>query len=168
MNFECLNCCDCCKNLLRREKGFLHSLSLFPDETHLFPSDHVFPQLGIGPYGGAKRILLYQLGLDTCPHLQGRSCAIYDKRPLACRSYPFLLEAIEPYRITVEEHCRWFREKVVASGLSKKVLTSKEWIVAPDEIKACWELFERLKEFQKEQGKWRFDLNVKAWYRPSS
>jgi hypothetical protein len=45
---------------------------------------------------------------------------------------------------------------------------SKEKVDAPDEIEACWELFERLNESRKTKGKWRFDLNAKAWYRLES
>ena len=164
MHFECLKCCDCCKNLLHNKHGWVTALSLLPEETYLFPPEHVFPQSGIGGYGSVKRIMTYQLDLDMCPNLQGQECVIYDKRPLTCQVYPFLLEKMQPLRLTVDEHCRWFREEVIAMGLAKKVLTSKEGVTAPKETEACLKLFERLEEYYESRNKWRFDLGKRAWF----
>jgi Fe-S-cluster containining protein len=97
MHFECLKCCDCCKNLLHNKHGWVTALSLLPEEAYLFPPEHVFPQSGIGGYGSVKRIMTYQLDLDICPNLQGQECVIYDKRPLTCQVYPFLLEKMQPF-----------------------------------------------------------------------
>jgi len=142
-------------------------LSLTPEETSLFPQDHIFPSVGIGHYGRPKRIIAYQLDINICPYLQEQRCIIYNKRPLACRTYPFEIEEIEPFRVVIDENCRWFKEKIVAKGLAKKVLSSRKRIIAREETEACWKLFQHGREFIESKNKWWFDLSKKAWYSPT-
>jgi len=139
-------------------------LALTPEETSFFPQKHIFPSIGIGHYGRSKKIIRYQFGLNICPFLQDQRCTIYDRRPLACRAYPFEIEKAEPPRVYVDDNCRWFKEKVVAKGLEKKVVASKERLIAPEEVKACARLFQQAREFTESKNKWWFDLNRKAWF----
>ena len=164
MQFECLKCCHCCRNLLHREKKEVMGLSLLPEEATLFPPEHIFPSIGIGKYGQPKRIVAYQLDLNECPYLQERQCAIYEKRPLACRAYPFQLMRIKPPRFLVDKNCKWFKERVISKGLEKRLLTSKEGLVAKEEVRAASQLNELKIEFILSGNKWWFDLNKKAWF----
>lgn len=165
MQFKCLRCCCCCTNLLHKEKGKVMGLSLLPEEATLFPSEHIFPSIGIGKYGQPKRIIAYQLDLNECPYLQGQQCSIYERRPLACRAYPFTLILARTPRFLIDENCKWFKEKVVSNGLEKKVLTPKEAIMgAREEKQAAIRLLELKKEFILSKNKWWFDLSRKAWF----
>ena len=164
MRFDCLKCGHCCRNLLHKKYEIITGVSLTPEETGLFPQEHIFPSTGIGHYGRPKKIITYQLNLNTCPYLQEQRCTIYDRRPLACRAYPFEMEKVEPMRILIDENCRWFKEKVVAKGLTKKVLTYRKKIIAREEYEACWKLFQHGREFIESKNKWWFDLSRKAWF----
>lgn len=135
-----------------------------PKETGFFPQKHVFPYIRIGHYARPKKIIAYQFGLNICPFLQKQRCTIYDRRPLACQAYPFEIEKAGSPGVLIDENCRWFKEKVVAKGLEKKVLASKERLIAPEEVEACTILFQQGREFMESKNKWWFDLNRKAWF----
>ncbi|GAI78790.1 unnamed protein product [marine sediment metagenome] len=82
------------------------------------------PYAGIGKVGASKpkKILLYQLAVEPCPLYDAytKGCTQYDSRPVACRAYPFTLEA---GRLLVDERCKWFEDHDFKRG---------------DEIKADW------------------------------
>lgn len=94
--FNCLKCATCCRDTLRTSGGFTVGLTLLPGEITRFPRNFVFPYMGLGRMGQLKRIVAFQLGVNTCPYLEGTRCRIYLDRPLSCQSYPFEIEEIDP------------------------------------------------------------------------
>ena len=164
MLFECLKCSRCCTNLLVENNGFLKGLELMPEETSLFPVEHVFPSIAIGSYGNPKKALTFQLDLVQCPHLSGKSCLIYDRRPITCRIFPFELESTNPLKVLIDKKCKWYFEKVVSTGKNKKLMNKEEKIIAPKEMESCWEEFKIYQEIFKKDC-WNFDLRRKAWFK---
>jgi len=69
---------------------------LTPEETRLFPRDHIFPLYGAGLKGRARPrpayIFAYQMDLEPCPFFdqQTHLCTNYDRRPVTCRSFPLV------------------------------------------------------------------------------
>lgn len=140
-------------------------LTLHPDEIGLFPSDLVFPYIGIGKMGLPKRTVEFQLGVNICPHLEGNKCRIYLKRPLACQSYPIIIEAIEPLKVNVEKKCRWLNECIKKGKLawSRKEGRFEEGILAPKELEASYKLYEYATKFRNSRDIWIFDLKREMW-----
>lgn len=56
---------------------------LKPSEAFLFPE--VEPM-----WRSRGKVLACQMALEPCPHWRDNNCAIYERRPLACRSYPIV------------------------------------------------------------------------------
>jgi Fe-S-cluster containining protein len=139
-------------------------MALTPEETNLFPTEHVFPSIGTGSYGRAKKVVSFQLDLNKCPHLEGSLCKIYEKRPITCRMFPFEMEVGQPPKVLIDKKCKWYRDKVVSTGMHKKLMNQEEKIIAPNELGYCWV---RLKAYEKIKKKdvWLFDLRRKAWFR---
>lgn len=165
VTFECLKCGTCCRNLLVVSGRFTFGLALHPDETALFPSDVVFPYAGIGKMGHPKRIVEFQLGVNTCPHLERNTCRIYFNRPLACRSYPTIIFGIEPLKVYLEENCRWLKECIKTGKLTwvRKEGIFKPQILAPRELEAAFKLYEYDTRFGHSKDLWFFDLKRKTW-----
>ncbi|MBN2334515.1 YkgJ family cysteine cluster protein [Candidatus Bathyarchaeota archaeon] len=92
--FRCLRCGKCCASLLFEDRGVLRGLTLLSDEVGVFPVEHVKPAVGVGkrPHGDRFTVVAYQFTGDTCLHLHGARCAVYNDRPSSCRQYPFSLE----------------------------------------------------------------------------
>ena len=87
--FHCKKCGSCCRNLFDELDGIRKGLLLTAKEAKLFPSDMVFPSLGIGTEK-RKKIITYQLNAEVCPHIGDKNeCLIYEKRPLKCKAFPF-------------------------------------------------------------------------------
>lgn len=85
-----MKCGTCCRNLLEESEGVLKGLTLTANETSLFPSDMVSPQIVTGRKK-PTRIINYQLNVQDCPHINQRNeCQIYDKRPLICKAFPYI------------------------------------------------------------------------------
>jgi len=91
VKFVCLKCGGCCKDLLSSVGDDIAGLMLFPDEIKLFQKRNIKPCLAIGksPTHGSFKIITYQFTKAICPYLKNNSCAIYQKRPLLCKGYPF-------------------------------------------------------------------------------
>jgi Fe-S-cluster containining protein len=91
--FDCLRCGRCCTDLLAEDRGVLRGLTLLPEEVTAFPESMVKPAVGIGsrPREGSFEVIAYQLTEETCPHLSGGLCGIYEVRPASCRQFPFSL-----------------------------------------------------------------------------
>ena len=89
MDFICLRCGTCCRNLLDKTNGVTQGLFLTEKETALFPPEIIAPRIGIG-LDEPTVILAYQVNTDICPHLGDSSkCKIYEKRPLMCKAFPY-------------------------------------------------------------------------------
>ena len=164
IKFECLRCSQCCSNLLRETDGILRGLALTPEEIDLFPSEHVLPSISIGAYGRPKKVVAFQMDLNRCPHLEGSSCLIYDKRPIECRIYPFEVKTKNQNQVLIiDNRCKWYRDEIVSKGLRKKLFANHEKVGIPSEINDY--LTKRFKFYDEiwKQDFWLFDLNRKTW-----
>lgn len=141
---------------------FTLGLSLLPEETSIFPMELVFPCLGIGRRGRAKRRILFQLGVMKCPFLTGNGCQIYNDRPLACKNYPIQIQEDTPLSITLDSGCKWYRKHVKTDKLTINVRD-----FAPKEVIAGLTLYKYLDQFSKEEI-WSFDLKNKIWWKKTS
>jgi Fe-S-cluster containining protein len=91
--FECLRCGRCCTDLLVEDREVLRGLTLLPKEVTAFPGSMVKPAVGLGrrPHEKGFTVIAYQLTEETCPHLEGSLCGIYEERPASCRQFPLSL-----------------------------------------------------------------------------
>ena len=94
LDFQCLKCGSCCKNIIETINGVQRGLILTKKETKLFPAEIVTPQYAIG-ITKPTRIVFYQMKTNPCPYLNAKNeCRIYDNRPLICRSFPVMADYI--------------------------------------------------------------------------
>jgi Fe-S-cluster containining protein len=109
MNFRCIQCGKCCKNLIFTDHGIQRGLTLFPEETKHFPEKMIKPYIGIGkrPYESGFKVHAYQLVTMNCIHLSHNKCSIYTSRPTSCRQYPFSLEQdpLEGILLGIDMNC---------------------------------------------------------------
>jgi Fe-S-cluster containining protein len=169
--FECLKCGNCCRHLFDEDEKFgVMGLTLFSKETKLFPSKFISSQFGVGLNEGGtgpKHVVLYQLNVDTCPHLsENNECGIHQKRPLACRSWPTSFKSFDSNKSL---RCRFMEEK---GAKEREQLVFSPFLYAPKE----WEAYGKFKEVRRKllQKKyplfitkvlWIFDLKTKKWVR---
>jgi len=137
---------------------------IFPEERSLFPREIIFPFYGIGKMPEDKffKTVLYQVNAQKCPHLKPDElsiCKIYEKRPLACRSFPFLylaspFEVLGPdfARLAVWENCLF---------VQKSKVRNPHKIEAFNERKAAEQM--ALKLSIREGPQWLFDLKEQEW-----
>jgi len=130
----------------------------------LFPKELILPFFGVGKMPEDKyfKIVAYQLNAETCPNLNFNklaTCNIHEKRPLTCKSFPFLcvgspFEMLGPYRLQliVSKECS-FVQKSDAGNASE--------IEAPNEKKAAEQMV--LKISIRKGAQWYYDLNRKEW-----
>jgi len=134
--FSCLSCGSCCRRIVIKDPVEIIKavgLCLRPEERDCFEQH---PETKIVPYIGIKRknvpkikVLLYQMVSEPCPMLdiETNQCTIYDKRPMMCRAYPFILidektgienncTSIKPFMKTVK-----FGETEIEMGLEQRL-----------------------------------------------
>lgn len=89
LRFECTRCGACC----RRDDGhlFLSAVDLRRLAEHLTLSDEEFflQYCEIVDVRLAQRVSLAADPDGRCVFLDGNRCAVYEHRPLQCRSFPF-------------------------------------------------------------------------------
>ena len=154
VTFTCQRCGECCHSFLKSHGNGVHGLNLQADETHLFPKEHVKPLYAVGK--GRRRprrgeTITYQLDLDRCPHYtDDKKCAIYNKRPNVCRSFPFALE--------------------VASGncpvIKQQVPDNKPFVLETGGLKSEFEAVERHRKYlapYMDSPLWVYDLDKQDW-----
>ena len=135
-----------------------NGLFLTSKEIRLFPSKLISPKIAIGA-SRPKKIVAYQLNVSVCPHINERNeCRIYDKRPLACKSFPFEIELL---RSTVSVKCPQIGSKM-------KVEEFREVEMSGTEIEASQKVNRYLlnryqKYFKKGTNLWKFDLKTRKW-----
>lgn len=115
--FKCLECGDCCRNIVREVDGVSAGLWLQPTERVLF---HAFPG-SVVPYLGLQRVgkkkiknIGYQMVQGPCPLLDPDTnrCKEYESRPNMCRSYPF---SFNEQGLSVDRQCSYILS--VAGGI---------------------------------------------------
>ena len=103
--FNCRKCGTCCRNLLEYINGVKAGLLLTVKEIDLFPSEMISPKMAIG-IAGPEQMICYQLSVDNCPYINEKSeCRTYDKRPLMCRAFPYVLEGMPRNRKSDDSKC---------------------------------------------------------------
>src|SRR3972149_8581906 len=154
IDFKCLKCGTCCKNLLEDfDDGLRRGLVLTAKETKLFPAEIISPKMAIG-VNTPKIILQYQLNANNCPHINEKNeCKIYNNRPLMCRAFPYESG-------TVSNKCKVFHDVKIGEPVDTEI----SYI----EMEASEKLNRHtLNLFQKEYGNgmklWEYDLATKKW-----
>lgn len=145
MEFSCIqDCSQCCieREYYPNKKFGKIGVLILPEEKERIEQFakinelkiSVLPRIGISEHGESspRKILAYQLmGIEpngnTCPFLDtktsdrsphgGFPCKIYNKRPLACMTYPL----IESEPITLDQKCKFCKEH----GTADKNLNSE-------------------------------------------
>ena len=85
MKFKCKRCGKCCSNI--------KNIALFEWEAERLRKHGAKIRPGhTVDLNGSRIVLLWTLESNgrKCPFLTKRGCLIYDKRPLVCRSFPFM------------------------------------------------------------------------------
>jgi Fe-S-cluster containining protein len=140
-------------------------LSLFPEERELFPKPIVSPSIGIGkyPYDRDFKIIQYQVNVNVCPYLErigGKGfCRIYERRPVACKSYPFTISRFEKMQpvFEMEGSCR----ANLTMNQNLRIFNEMESISETD---AAIAEFRRMVSIMRVCGTiWNFDLREKEW-----
>ena len=162
MKFECLNCGECCRKLhivseWVNVKSVTLGLFLMPNERKLFPAKMIMPLYGAGLKGKSRPrpevIYAYQITEDRCPHLMAQNyCAIYDKRPIACRAFPL--------GVVMDRRCTWVKERFQeGDSMPKSQLDLGDMVKYHDIL---FEYIGRCAE--KYPGRmWAWDLKTKKW-----
>ncbi len=174
IRFKCMNCGKCCRNLIKNINGIAGGLSLRNHELSLFPQENVVPRIGIGrshDWSKPKIILLFQLNMNICPHLDtDNSCNIYGKRPLVCRYFP--LTPIYPLDIVItgSNNCSFVDKIEKRMGSFDGVLISKKNFKGSIELNAVeqglqshWSSIAIFKYPLEANTVWIFDLNTMRW-----
>jgi Fe-S-cluster containining protein len=119
-------------------------LSLFPEERELFLKPIVSPSIGIGkyPYNRDFKIIQYQVNMNVCPYLERDEdkgfCRIYERRPVACKSYPFTVSRFEKMQPVFE-----------MEGSCRVNLTMKQNLRTFDDMESIPETHAAIAEFQR-------------------
>ena len=158
--FECKKCGTCCRNLVEDVNGIINGLFLTSKETRLFPSKLISPKIALG-VDKPKKTVAYQLNVNVCPHINERNkCRIYDKRPLACKSFPF---EIGLGIRTVSVKCPQIGSKM-KEGEYREVEFSEIEYEASQKISRY--LLNRYQKYSKKgTNSWKFDLKTRKWVR---
>ena len=161
--FICVQCGECCRNLLTEQYGLKLGLFLFPAECKLFPSGDIAPLYGYGVKGRSRPrpavIGFYQYTRNICEHLTpDNKCSIYEKRPLACRAFPV---EWTPEGIHLDRTCRFIREHLEEGETFIAVpakLFPADVLIAETKITNAILAYARAYEVG-----WTYDLRTKRW-----
>ena len=156
--FECQKCGTCCRNLLENQNVVTNGLFLTAKETRLFPSKLISPQVAIG-VKKPKNIISYQFNVNVCPHINEKNeCRIYDKRPLACKSFPLEVTLLGS---TASVQCPIIGRRMKEGEFREAEFSAPE-IEASEKINNY--LWNRYQKYFKVGSKmWNFDLKTKKW-----
>lgn len=171
IEFDCLECGHCCRNLLKKVEGKIVGLSLSPSEAKLFPRELLIPEMGAGRKSSRKpkTILSYRLNSEVCPHLSDNNrCKIYERRPLTCQAFPLITMGPIGTTVADADGCK-FVEK-----FEKKYGTMEQYFpLIPENFKAKqeWDAVQRInrrimsgfKKLRKRDVLFRYDMKNKKW-----
>jgi len=76
-----------------------------------------------------------------CPFLEGVNCTIHEKKPLACRMFPLIVE-IPQNRVYLSLRCRWVRKNI-------EMLKSERLPYIFDELEIAAKVIGMISEFLK-------------------
>ena len=137
---------------------------LTSEEAKLFPSRLISPSLAFG-VNKPKKVIAYQLNVDICPHLtETNQCRIYEKRPLTCKSFPFVTTLVgSTISPVVSTACPFISSKVKAEGLREVKLSSTEIESAQKMNRYLINQCQKHFNFTVGSKLWYFDLKTKKW-----
>lgn len=163
MKYNCVQCGKCCRNLNANGE---FGLFLLPDEVLNFPSSRIIPCLGKGktPNHSSFKIMAYQLIDKICPHLQGKLCGIYEKRPLACKKYPYKIDNYigKKTLVSINPGCT-SHENAIKSGTFIEGRPSQDFDEIDYAKKAgVWTLKFRAQHKRKDTP-WIYNMKTKKW-----
>ena len=163
VEFNCLQCGECCRRLLIDDKGLRKGLPLLPEERHLFPDSLIAPGIGIGSPGEpGVRVISHQMTEMVCPHLRESRCEIWSERPVVCRSYPYMPAITQGGYVTREFSldCTSLR---VEAGRRHGSLELDEGSMT-EELRSLAELSKITREAVENLGEaWVYDLKRRIW-----
>ncbi len=165
LDFVCVKCGECCRNLLVYAGSA--GLMLFPEEVKLFKKTDVRPCLAVGKSltHSSFKILTYQLKLNVCPHLEGNSCTMYLERPNACRGYPFARsENLEIASYWTDQGCTVIKEFEKRHGGIQNVVHCQSIEENMEGNKKLIREFQKIKN-RKNKKTWVYDLRTEKWKR---
>ena len=150
LDFTCIKCGKCCRNLLVEDWGITNGLELTDKEIDLSDPKFVKPHMGLGNLKTVN-IISYQLNLAVCPYIDEKNnCKIYNRRPLVCQSYPV---EVTPMGSIIREDCpQSFSIPRDGTALTESGLIFNQYV---------------LKKFDQFNAKdsllWVFDLSSDKW-----
>jgi Fe-S-cluster containining protein len=156
-DFKCLHCGECCKNLFDNIGGEKRGLTLTVEESLLFPNEIVAPLAAFG-LKNPETVFLYQLSLNNCPQINKENkCAIYEKRPLVCRSFPLTQGSFSTKCTRF-----WFFKNFPENSVKIAIDWGTIQLNAEKQLDAyIMDVFKR--NFLQGIGSWFFDLENKTW-----
>jgi Fe-S-cluster containining protein len=127
LRFSCRRCSACC----RHESGFVFlsekDLGLLSAACNMQPADFVKTWCRWVPYeGGQDRLSLKEKSDYDCIFWK-EGCAVYESRPLQCRTFPFWLSVLRSREA-------WDMAGTGCPGINSGALHSRE------EIEACLDM----------------------------
>jgi len=124
LRFECLRCGHCCKRIRIDHCGIAQGLPLLPGEEKLFAAfpDAILPYTAIQNPKKRKsrlKVVFYQMVQEPCPLYDPstKTCTQYDKRPAACRAYPF-----SEGGTSIESNCGWANAETIKYGETSVII----------------------------------------------
>lgn len=157
--FICTRCGSCCKKPIGPMMGKIHGLMILPEERLLFPKEIVKPMFR---YSERYRLLpglvfMYQVDAEPCPHYVSdeEGCAIYSKRPLICRCFPF-----EPKRsggVAMHESCPEIARLIAAGYKPNEVRFSERYLPSMIRVINYWDMWLKTTWIE------RYDIKEKEW-----
>lgn len=136
IKFSCLKCGQCCRTLLKENKGIITGLELTPSEAKKFPSNILHPRYGRGKTENSiSKITTYQISTDICPHLGNGACKIYNERPLSCRRFPLMHSSENITNVALGKDCSFIENLETKLGYKLNYLFSRSTFIDYN----CWD-----------------------------
>ena len=153
-DFECLQCSKCCRSILETSGGITRGLALTEREVKIFPPEIVSPKLAVG-VSKPSFVILYQLNVNVCPYVnENNQCSKYEERPLICRSFPIVGDAIS-------NRCRVFSYRKPGASYNEPYTMDKQ-LEASHKLNSHTRKFIK-KHYRKGLKIWEYDLATKKW-----
>ena len=153
LEFQCLKCGGCCRDLIWVKDGLKKGNTLTPKEAKLFPLEAISPHMAVG-IEKPETVILYQLNVTDCPFIdQTNKCKIYSNRPLICQAFPIVEN-------TYSTKCKVFS----FSKYGMKIVIDWDMYQVEAGQKLDRYIINNFKKnFKKGISVWSFDLATNKW-----
>jgi len=154
IEFQCLRCGTCCRDLFNDKAGLKKGISLTKSETKLFPEKMISPHMAVG-MEKPKTIILYQLNASDCPFIDhSNKCLIYANRPLMCQAFP-IVNGIYSGK------CKFFSFSKAGTKININWVEGNQLEAFGKLDRYIMNQFKR--NFKKGIATWSFDLATNQW-----